>query len=179
MGADRARWPAQSSKLMGGVTSLSGGFDSHAPSPLDLSHVDNENEVSGESQPGASAPDSLASMPVMEPPWNEERLIVHSVTRLLDSFVPLEFRESLDLSRLDDQRWPVKRLICGVHLPLPINHDGRRNRASSGPWEKTDRQRVAAMTVKIMKSVTLMMASGTRSYRNRSVYSCNNRRCPI
>jgi hypothetical protein len=31
--ADRARWPARSSKPVGGVTSLAGGFDSHAPSP--------------------------------------------------------------------------------------------------------------------------------------------------
>jgi len=31
--ADRARWPARSSKPVGGVTSLVGGFDSHAPSP--------------------------------------------------------------------------------------------------------------------------------------------------
>ena len=33
VGADRARWPARSSKPVGGVTSLAGGFDSHAPSP--------------------------------------------------------------------------------------------------------------------------------------------------
>jgi hypothetical protein len=31
--ADQARWPARSSKPVGGVTSLAGGFDSHAPSP--------------------------------------------------------------------------------------------------------------------------------------------------
>lgn len=32
VGVDRARWLAQSSKLLWGVTSLPGGFDSHAPS---------------------------------------------------------------------------------------------------------------------------------------------------
>jgi len=34
MGVDRARWLVQSSKLLCGVTSLAGGFDSHAPSPF-------------------------------------------------------------------------------------------------------------------------------------------------
>jgi hypothetical protein len=37
MGAERVRWPARSSKPLWGVTSLPGGFDSHAPSPPDLS----------------------------------------------------------------------------------------------------------------------------------------------
>ena len=36
MGADRARWLVRSSKPLWGVTSLPGGFDSHAPPPLHL-----------------------------------------------------------------------------------------------------------------------------------------------
>ena len=34
LGADRARWLVRSSKPLWGVTSLPGGFDSHAPSPV-------------------------------------------------------------------------------------------------------------------------------------------------